>query len=73
MAERNSHSYKCKDVFYKKAQKRASKENGSLVKLIECVVVAYSNGMDIVAKNNPENKNKYITLDEVAAIAQLKP
>lgn len=72
MAERKTHSYKCKDVFYAKAKKRASKENASLVKLIECVVVAYSHGMDIVARNNPEIKNKYITLDEVAAISQLR-
>jgi len=73
MAERNTHSYKCKDIFYNKAKKRATKEKASLVKLIECVVVAYSHGMDIVARNNPDIKNKYITLDEVAAIAELQP
>lgn len=72
MAERKSHSYKCKDVFYEKARKRAVKEKASLVKLIECVVVAYSHGMDIVAQSNKANKQKYITLDEVAAISQLQ-
>jgi hypothetical protein len=72
MAERNSHSYKCKDIFYNKAKKRATKEKGSLTKLIECVVVAYSHGMRIVAQSGDE-KQKYITLDEVAAIAELQP
>ena len=73
MAERKSHSYKCKDLFYEKAQSRAVKEGSSLVKLIECVVVAYSHGMDIKAVKGKRAKQKYITLDEVAAIAQLQP
>lgn len=74
MALRNSHSYKCKDIFYKKASKRATKEAGSLANLIECVVVAYSSGIDIVAQNNKDGGcGKYITLDEVVASYKLKP
>lgn len=74
MADRKSHSYKCKDVFYDKSMKRASKEAGSLANLIECVVIAYSSGMNIVAqKNTDTGGKKYITLDEVVAISKLEP
>lgn len=76
MADRKSHSYKCKDVFYNESMARASKEFGSLAQLLECVVIAYSSGLNIVAQKNTEtgsNRKKYITLDEVVATYRLEP
>lgn len=70
--KRNLRGYKVKDRFYTKAKKRASKENGSLANLIECVVIAYSYGCNIVAESAKSN-GEYITLDEVVATYLLSP
>lgn len=47
--KRLNKGYKVKETFYKKAIKRARKENGTLANLLENVVIAYSYGLDIKA------------------------
>jgi len=45
--KRNSHSYKCLDVVYKKAMQRAKKEKTPLTQTIEDWVRMYSAGEDV--------------------------
>lgn len=64
--KRLNKGYKVKDKFYQKAKRRADKEGGSLASILECVVIAYSYGMDIVAESNSSPK-KYMPIEEAAA------
>lgn len=60
--KRYPNSYKCTSDAYNKAMRRAKKEKGTLSKLIECVVVAYAQGMDIKAHKNLDNGGSVLDL-----------
>lgn len=60
--KRYTNSYKCTSSVYNKAMRRAKKERGTLSKLIESVVVAYSYGMDIKAYKSTTGKENILDL-----------
>ena len=49
--KRKLKGYKIRPSIYTKAMKRAKKEGGTVANLLECVLIAYTYGLDIKAVN----------------------
>lgn len=73
--KRKPRSYKIADVYYKRATKRAKKDKIKLSTILERVVAAYGNGMDVKAVkiNDNHTATAFDIFTEDATINFCKP